>query len=117
MRKVKRINDTGKAPLLTKDQVLKWIPISESTLHRYLNAGKLRAYKLDGLLVFNPAEVEAFLRRRSVGGGPILPFKDIDLIGLRAATDEEAQEFFEGVQRTEDGTLIDPTEDWSTLLE
>jgi len=33
---------------MTMAQVLNWVSISERTLHRYLAAGKLRAYKLDG---------------------------------------------------------------------
>jgi hypothetical protein len=59
--------------LITKAEVLEMIPISTRTLDRYLDAGKLRGYKLDGKIVFNPDDIVAFLRRRAIGGGPTAP--------------------------------------------
>jgi excisionase family DNA binding protein len=77
MRRVKTMKHPGKVAFLTLKQVLEWLPVSERTIRRYLDAGKLRAYKMDGLLLFNPADVEAFLKRRRVGGGPVAPFEDL----------------------------------------
>lgn len=69
MRKVKTLTSTKQlVPLITKDQLLRSLPISERTLHRYLKARKLRGYKLDGMLVFNPDDIADFLKRRAVGG-------------------------------------------------
>ena len=68
MRKVKTITSSKViGDFLTLKQVLKSLPIAERTLHRYIDAGKLRAYKLDGMLIFNTADIEAFLNRRRVG--------------------------------------------------
>lgn len=65
----------GKIALLKKKQVLEWLPISERSLYRYIHAGKLPCYKLDGLLLFNPDDIETFLKRRHVGG-PEAAFRD-----------------------------------------
>ena len=111
MRKVKTLASTKQlVDLITKDQLLKAVPISERTLFRYIKAGKLRAYKLDGMYVFNPADVEDFLKRRAVGipGAPLL--KDVepeemklpdvgrtrskDQTSYRLMSDEEVQAFF-----------------------
>src|ERR1700751_3209857 len=79
MRKVKTIRtatDRKKFELVgleTLAEILTKIPISERTLHRYIDAGKIRAYKMDGKLLFNPADVADMLSRRSVGGGPRAP--------------------------------------------
>jgi Helix-turn-helix domain len=74
MRKAKTITSTKVvSDFLTLKQLLRSLPIAERTLHRYIDAGKLRAYKLDGMLIFNTADIEAFLKRRSVGGGPTAP--------------------------------------------
>src|SRR5207302_227754 len=99
----------GKLSLLTLKQVLDWLPISERTIHRYLDAGKLRAYKMDGLLLFNPTDIENFLKRRSVGGGPLTPFKDqpeLNASQYKPMSDAEAQEFFKNCERDQDGNLI-----------
>lgn len=91
MRKVKTITRPDKVPMLNVKQVLKWLSMSERTLHRYLDAGSIRAYKLNGKLVFNPADIEAFLKRRSIGGGPAAPFRDEAVRGARIMTDAEAE--------------------------
>ena len=105
MKKTRKLNRSSeRVPMMTKDQLLRWIPISERTLHRYLAAGKLRAYKMDGLLLFNPPDIEEFLKRRRVGGGPVAPFKEVE--PERPMTDAEAQAFFANCERDEEGTLV-----------
>jgi excisionase family DNA binding protein len=64
MRKTRKLNRSSeRVPMMTTEQLLRWIPISERTLRRYLAAGKLRAYKMDGLLLFNPSDIEDFLKK------------------------------------------------------
>jgi hypothetical protein len=99
MRKVKTITSSKViGDFLTFKQVLKSLPIAERTLHRYIDAGKLRAYKLDGMLIFNTTDIEAFLRRRSVGGGPTAPIlKEQPALASaesRVMSDDDAQTFF-----------------------
>lgn len=108
MRKTRKLNRSSeRVPMMTTEQLLKWVPISERTLHRYLAAGKLRAYKMDGLLLFNPADIEEFLKRRRVGGGPVAPFKEIE--PGRRMTDAEVQAFFANCERDDEGNLISLT--------
>lgn len=76
---------------MTLAQVLKSLPISERTVYRYLKAGKLRAYKFDGMLIFNTADIEAFLKRRSVGGGETAAIvKDVPPTASETKTDRYA---------------------------
>jgi hypothetical protein len=76
MRKLKTIRTATERKrlelvgLATLAEILTKIPISERTLHRYIATGKIRAYKMDGKLLFNPADLADMLGRRSVGGGP-----------------------------------------------
>ncbi len=114
MRKVKRTHD-GKVPLLTLKQVLQWLPVGERTIHRYIAAGKIRAYKLDGMLLFNPDDVAAFLKRRAIGGGVLMQLTDMSRSKAVTLTetktywvlsDEEARLLFEGVEKDADGTFL-----------
>jgi|SRR5437879_4975793 len=100
MRKVKTITSSKViGDFLTLKQVLKSLPIAERTLHRYIDAGKLRAYKLDGMLIFNTADIEAFLNRRRVGGGPTAPIlKELPAPAPaepRVMSDDDAKAFFD----------------------
>ncbi len=108
MSKTKSVRHPGKIALMNMEQVLGFLPVSERTVHRYIANGKLRAYKLDGLLLFNPADIESFLKRRSVGGGPTAPFSDIEVLQghYRQMSNEEAMAFFAGVERDGDGALL-----------
>jgi hypothetical protein len=58
---------------ITLKQLLQSVPLSDRTIRKYIDGGKLRAYKLDGMLVFNVLDIQAFLKRRSVGGGATAP--------------------------------------------
>jgi excisionase family DNA binding protein len=113
MSKIKSIKHPGKISLMNMEQVLGFLPISERTVHRYIANGKMRAYKMDGLLLFNPADIEAFLKRRSVGGGPAAPFNNIEVLqgNYRQMSNEEAVAWFAGVERDGDGTLLSNDED------
>jgi hypothetical protein len=111
---------------ITLKQLLQSVPLSDRTIRNYIDDGKLRAYKLDGMLVFNVLDVQAFLKRRAVGGGATAPtIKDAsenghilqwseqmeqrllaivrltpeqaDIVSrARVLTDEESQKFFAG---------------------
>jgi len=58
---------------ITLKQLLQSVPLSERTIRNYIDAGKLRAYKLDGILLFNVLDVQSFMQRRKVGGGVTAP--------------------------------------------
>lgn len=58
---------------ITLKQLLRSVPLSERTIRNYIDKGKVRAYKLDGKLVFNVLDVQAFMQRRKVGGGATAP--------------------------------------------
>jgi len=115
MRRVKTVRtaaDRKKLELVeleTMAEVLTKIPITERTLHRYLNKGIIRAYKLDGKLLFNPEDVATFLKHRAVGGGPSSPlvkekiveelskpkFIEVSWRGsYHVMTEEQAKQFF-----------------------
>ena len=75
---------------ITLEQVMQSLQLSDRTVRNYIKARKLRAYKLDGKLVFNVLDVEAFLQRRRVGGGTIAPvIKDVSQDQVRMLNDEE----------------------------
>jgi excisionase family DNA binding protein len=116
MRKIRNSNP-GKVSLMNIKQVTAWLSISERTLHRYIDTGKLRAYKLDGLVLFNPADIEAFLHRRMIGGGPVVGPQDkldFDISEYQILSDEEAQTFVRNAKKI-DGAVVgvtgDPEED------
>jgi Helix-turn-helix domain len=132
MRKVKTISsktDRKKLELVeleTLAEILQKVPISERTLHRYLNDGKIRAYKLDGKIVFNPADVAAFLDRRSTGGGPKAPllkekifeelskpkFLEFEWRGsYHIMTEAQAKQFFAQKLGIPEGAWLDVDED------
>ena len=71
MRKIQPIKQTKQlVNLLTMPQLLQAAPwMSRSTVHRYINAGKIPAYKLDGQLLFNIEDIASMVKRRAVGGG------------------------------------------------
>jgi hypothetical protein len=104
MRKAKTLPSRKDiADFVTLDSLLTHVPISARTMHRYIADGKLRAYKLDGKLIFNTADVEAFLKRRSVGGGPTAPIVKERLAPAaapaesRVLSDGEAKAFFDNL--------------------
>lgn len=114
-------NGTRVAQFLTIAQVLKGaknngLPVSRRTLDRYKAQGILRAYKLNGKIVFNVADIEKFIKNRSTGGNsaaaPVLiEEKEEPLVAevqqlrnevsrlsesvARIMTDKESQEFFD----------------------
>jgi hypothetical protein len=79
---------------VTLKQALQSLPVSERTIRNYIDAGKLRAYKLDGMLVFNVLDIEAFLQRRKVGGGATAPVLKLFSAPDRVLSDDQAKEFF-----------------------
>ena len=103
MRKVKKLTSMKEiSDFVTLESFLSHVPISERTLHRYLAAGRLRAYKLDGKLIFNTADIETFLKRRSVGGGPTAPVlkdrqPDPAPADSRVLNDKQSKDFFDGL--------------------
>src|SRR5579872_4897433 len=103
MRKVKKLTSMKEiSDFVTLESFLAHVPISERTLHRYLSAGKLRAYKLDGKLIFNTSDIEAFLKRRSVGGGPTASVLKDRQPGpapgdSRVLNDKQSKDFFDGL--------------------
>jgi hypothetical protein len=80
---------------VTLKQLLKSLPLSERTVRNYIDAGKMRAYKLDGMLVFNVLDVEAFLKRRSVGGGVTAPIIGEAALETKVLSDDEAKAIFD----------------------
>ena len=87
---------------VTLESFLSHVPISERTLHRYLAAGRLRAYKLDGKLIFNTADIETFLKRRSVAAAPLLLSLKIanqtrHRADSRVLNDKQSKDFFDGL--------------------
>jgi excisionase family DNA binding protein len=77
---------------ITLKQLLQSVPVSDRTIRNWIDAGKLRAYKLDGKLVFNVLDIEAFLQRRRVGGGSIAPVvKLVSQEQVRMMSDQELQ--------------------------
>jgi excisionase family DNA binding protein len=75
---------------ITLKQVLQSLPVSERTVRNYIDDGKLRAYKMDGKLIFNVRDIEAFLQRRRVGGGSIAAIvKPVSQEQVRMLKDEE----------------------------
>jgi excisionase family DNA binding protein len=75
---------------ITLKQLVQSVPVSERTIRNWIDAGKMRAYKLDGKLVFNVLDIEAFLQRRRVGGGSIAPIvKPVSQEQVRMLSDEE----------------------------
>ena len=93
--------------------VVSHLGVSLRTLYRLVNSKKLTAYKLDGMLRFNPADITIFLSKRALRAGTPALFEEltIKLLTLnpakfRVMTDEEAQKFFEGVPRDENGNIL-----------
>jgi excisionase family DNA binding protein len=108
-----KTNGTQIVEFLTIEQVLHGLPISRRTLDRYVAKGELRAYKLDGKIVFNPADIEQFLKSRSTGGStpaaPVLNPTDVmsrgslfDLepapAGARILSDDQAKYFWAAIK-------------------
>lgn len=138
MRRVKTLKGNIKSlnEFISWDGILEKVPVSKRTLERYVESGKLPAYKLDGKIVFNLTDVEAFLKRRGIGSGqraPILVDSEeaADLQALaealgkqllaikrltpeeaelvansRPLTQEETDAFFKNVERDKDGALV-----------
>ena len=104
----------GLVPLLTAEQVTTHLGISLRTLYRLVNSNKLTTYKLDGALRFNPADIRLFLSRRALRAGTPAPFEELpigslptlDMTKFRIMTDAEAQQFFDGVPRDENGNIL-----------
>jgi len=138
MRRVKTIKGNNKdlTQFVSWDTIREKLTVSKRTLERYVEAGKLPAYKLDGKIVFNLTDIEAFLKRRGIGSGqraPILVDSEeaADLQALaealgkqllaikrltpeeaelvansRPLTQEETDAFFKNVERDKDGALV-----------
>jgi excisionase family DNA binding protein len=101
------------APLLTAEQVINHLGISLRTLYRLVNSKKLTAYKFDGMLRFNPADITIFLSKRALRAGTPAPFEELTIklpmlnpSEFRVMTDAEAQQFFDGVPRDENGNIL-----------
>ena len=96
--KTNNTNGTHLAQFLTIDDVLKGVksrglPISRRTLDRYKAQGILRAYKLNGKVVFNAADIEKFIRNRSTGGNsPAAPVLTKEAEPLAAEVQRLAKE-------------------------
>ena len=115
MNKKKKIpRHAGLVPLLTAEQVTSHLGISLRTLYRYINSGRLTAYKLDGMLRINPEDLKLFLSKRALRAGKPAPFVELPVKELpalnpakyRVLTDVEAQQFFHGIERDEEGNLV-----------
>jgi excisionase family DNA binding protein len=57
---------TNPEPLLTAEQVRTHLGITLRTLYRLTKSRKLTYIKMDGILRFNPADVERFVEKRTV---------------------------------------------------
>src|ERR1700681_163021 len=113
----KRKNSNAAAslvPMLTAGQVTTHLGIGMRTLYRLTDSRKMTCCKLDGLLRFNPADVKRFVEKRAMRGSGFAPApfetlpepETLDTSKYRSMTDEEAQAFFAGVERDEDGNLM-----------
>jgi hypothetical protein len=80
---------------LTLKQVLESLPVSERTVRSYIDSHKLRAYKMDGKLIFNVLDIEAFLQRRRVGGGPAAAIVKDAPDDAQVLSDDQAKTFFD----------------------
>ena len=112
IKKKKVLKHAGLVPLMTADQVTAHLGISIRTLYRYVNSGRLTAYKLDGMLRINPEDLKIFLSKRALRAGTPAPFEELTIklptlnpAEFRIMTDAEAQQFFDGVERDEDGNI------------
>lgn len=138
MRRVKKItrNKPDLSQFVSWDEILGKVPVTKRTLERYVMNGKLPAYKLDGKIVFNLTDVEAFLKRRGIGSGQRAPIlvdsaEAADLQALaealgkqllairqltpeeaelvansRPLTQEESDAFVKNMERDKDGALV-----------
>ena len=77
--------------LLTPGEVAKFLNCSVKTIYSYAETGKIPAFKLAGLLRFNPVEIEKWIEQGRMGSEPVkISFKktsnksDIDKIVKRA---------------------------------
>src|SRR6266705_5220167 len=88
MRRVKTIKGNNKdlTQFVSWDTIREKLTVSKRTLERYVEAGKLPAYKLDGKIVFNLTDIEAFLKRRGIGSGQRAPI----LVDSEEAADLQA---------------------------
>jgi excisionase family DNA binding protein len=138
MRRVKTLKGNNKdlTQFVSWDTIREKLTVSKRTLERYVEAGKLPAYKLDGKIIFNLSDIEGFLKRRGIGSGQRAPIlvdsqEAADLQALaealgkqllaikrltpeeaelvansRRLTQEETDAFFKNVERDKDGALV-----------
>jgi hypothetical protein len=102
---------------VTLKQLLQSLPLSERTIRNYIDAGKMRAYKLDGMLVFNVLDVEAFLKRRAVGGGMTAPIIGEAAAETRVLSDDQAKAVFDKLVAEVDAKIASLTPEELAELE